>query len=70
MIIVAATASDRGASALGDRFVAKFHLSGGAADPVRTLFRQPPNSTGAITIAGIVVLLFSLLSHPGLTRTG
>lgn len=66
LIIVAATASERGENALGDRFVAKFHLSGDAADAVRTLFEQPPSSTGAITFAGVVLLFFSLLS---LTRS-
>jgi membrane protein len=66
LIVVAAAASKKGPTALADRMAARFHVTGASAESIRTLFERPPGATGAITIAGSVVLLFSLLS---LTRS-
>jgi membrane protein len=66
LIVVAAAASQRGPTALADRLAARFHVTGASAQAIRALFERPPGATGAITIAGSVVLLFSLLS---LTRS-
>jgi membrane protein len=66
LIVVAAAASRQGPTALADRMAARFHVTGASADAIRALFERPPGATGAITIAGSVVLLFSLLS---LTRS-
>jgi len=49
-------------SALADSLVVRFHLAGGAAQAVRTLFTRPPGTAGTLGIASLVVLLFSLLS--------
>ena len=66
LIVVAAAASRQGPTALADRMAARFHVTGSSAQAIRTLFERPPGATGSITIAGVVVLLFSLLS---LTRS-
>ena len=66
LIVVAAAASQQGPNALADRLVFRFHLNGSSADALRTLFERPPGATGAITLAGLAVMLFSLLS---LTRS-
>jgi hypothetical protein len=66
LIVVAAAASQKGPTALADRLAARFHVTGASAQSIRTLFERPPGATGAITIAGSVLLLFSLLS---LTRS-
>jgi membrane protein len=66
LIVVAAAASQQGPTALADRLANRFHVTGASAQSIRTLFERPPGATGAITIAGSVVLLFSLLS---LTRS-
>jgi membrane protein len=66
LIVVAAAASRQAPTALADRLAARFHVTGASAEAIRTLFERPPGATGAITIAGSVVLLFSLLS---LTRS-
>jgi membrane protein len=62
LIVVAAAASRQGSTALADRLAARFHVTGSSAQAIRTLFERPPGATGAITIAGVVVTLFSLLS--------
>jgi membrane protein len=51
---------------MADRLAARFHVTGASAQSIRTLFERPPGATGSITIAGLVVLVFSLLS---LTRS-
>jgi membrane protein len=66
LIVVAAAASEQGPTALADRLAERFHVTGASAQSVRTLFERPPGATGTITIAGLVVLMFSLLS---LTRS-
>jgi membrane protein len=66
LIVVAAVGSTKGPTALADRLAARFHVTGASAQAIRTLFERPPGATGSITIAGVVVLLFSLLS---LTRS-
>ena len=62
LIVVAAAASRQGPTALADRVAIRFHVTGSSAQAIRTLFERPPGATGAITIAGVVVTLFSLLS--------
>lgn len=49
-------------SAIADSLVRLFHLTGGAAQAVRTLFTRPPGSAGTLGLASFVVLLFSLLT--------
>jgi membrane protein len=66
MILLAASASRKSPTALADRLARRFHVSGASAESIRVLFERPPGSTGAFTLAGFVVLLFSLLS---LTRS-
>jgi membrane protein len=66
LIIVAAVSTGPGSATLSDRLVERFHLTGQAADAVRTLFSRPPTAGGAITLAGVVVLLAALVS---LTRS-
>ena len=66
LIVVAAAASRQGPTAMADRMAARFHVTGSSAQAIRALFERPPGATGSITIAGVVVLLFSLLS---LTRS-
>ena len=62
LIVVAAAASRQGPTAMADRMAARFHVTGASAEAIRTLFERPPGATGAITIAGVVVMVFSLLS--------
>lgn len=66
LIVLAAAASRQGPTAMADRLAARFHVTGASAQAIRTLFERPPGATGSITIAGLVVLVFSLLS---LTRS-
>jgi membrane protein len=66
LIVVAAAASRKGPTALADRLAERFHVTGASAQSVRTLFERPPGATGTITIAGLVVMVFSLMS---LTRS-
>jgi membrane protein len=62
LIVLAASAPRQGPTALADRLAARFHVTGASAQALRTLFERPPGATGTITIVGVVVLLFSLLS--------
>ena len=62
LIVIAAAASRQGPTALADRLADRFHVTGSSAQAIRTLFERPPGATGTITIAGLVVMLFSLLS--------
>jgi len=62
LIVVAAATSKQGPTAMADRLATRFHVTGASAQAIRTLFERPPGATGAITIAGVVVTLFSLLS--------
>lgn len=66
LIVVAAAASRSGPTALADRLNRRLHVTGSSAQAIRTLFERPPGATGTITIAGVAVLLFSLVS---LTRS-
>lgn len=59
LVVAAAFGSD---DALGERVATRFELTGGAREAVVTLFSRPPGMTGGITLLGIVVLLFSVLS--------
>lgn len=62
LILVSVIASSSAGGALPEQMVTRFHLSGDAADAMRTLFARPPESDGALTVIGAVVLLASLLS--------
>jgi len=66
LIVLSAAASRQSPTAMADRMAARFHVTGASAQSIRTLFERPPGATGSITIAGLVVLVFSLLS---LTRS-
>jgi uncharacterized membrane protein/uncharacterized BrkB/YihY/UPF0761 family membrane protein len=60
------TAGASGGGSAGDTFVERFRLSGTSAQAMRELFNRPPAGAGAMSLASLVVLLFSLLS---LTRS-
>jgi membrane protein len=66
LIIVAALASGRGPTAVADRLAARFHVTGDTAKAFRILFERPPGAVGTVTLVGVVLLVFSLLS---LTRS-
>lgn len=66
LLIVVSAASRKGSTALADSLIARFRVTGASAASIRALFERPPGATGAITLAGVAVLLFSLLS---LTRS-
>jgi membrane protein len=66
LILVAAATYRHGSAMVADRLARRFHVTGTSAQAFRTLFERPPGTTGAITVASLVVLLFSLLS---LTRS-
>jgi membrane protein len=66
LIVVSATAGKNGTSLVADRFNSRFRLTGSPAEALRTLFQRPPGATGTITLVGVLVLLFSLVS---LTRS-
>ena len=66
LIVVAAAAYRQSPTLVADRLAARFHVTGPSAEAVRVLFERPPGAAGTVTVAGLVVLLFSLLS---LTRS-
>jgi membrane protein len=66
LIVVAAAASRQSPTLVADRLVARFHVVGPSAQSFRLLFERPPGAAGVTTVAGLAVLLFSLLS---LTRS-
>src|SRR5437016_1863805 len=66
LIIMASLAGGGHGRSVGDDLVMRFRLTGDSADAMHSLFRHPPDSTGAISIFGLVILFFSLLS---LTRS-
>jgi membrane protein len=66
LIVVAAASRQEGTIVVADRLADRFHVTGASAQAIRTLFERPPGATGSITIAGLVVVVFSLLS---LTRS-
>ena len=62
-IVVASVATD--GDALATRLIARFHLTGSAADAVRTLFSRPPEATGTISLLGFAARdLLGLLADP------
>ncbi|HEU4426982.1 MAG TPA: YhjD/YihY/BrkB family envelope integrity protein [Pilimelia sp.] len=65
-IVVAAATRQSGSSIVADRLKQRFRLTGASAEALDSLFQRPPGATGAITLAGVVLLLVSLLS---LTRS-
>jgi membrane protein len=48
--------------ALPRRLIARFRLSGGAADAVQTLFARPPGATGTLSLLSALVMFSALLS--------
>jgi uncharacterized BrkB/YihY/UPF0761 family membrane protein len=66
LIVLSAVASQEDSTAVADRLAARFHVSGSSAEAIRILFERPPGATGTLTITGLVVLAFALLS---LTRS-
>jgi len=63
LLIVVSSLNPAGSSAgVGGRLVERFHLSGDAASAVQTLFSRPPDSEGALTVLGVVLLVLSGLS--------
>ena len=66
LIVVAAAASPKGPTAVADRLAERFRVTGTPAQAIRALFERPPGAVGSITVAGLVILGFSLLS---LTRS-
>jgi membrane protein len=60
IIVVASFSSDP--NVLGDRLISRLGLTGSAADAVQELFAQPPDTAGAVTAFGVLILFFSLLS--------
>ena len=59
LIVVSGLASS---TALANNLVDRFHLSGDAATSVRTLFTRPPDSTGTLTVVGVILLVYSTLA--------
>jgi membrane protein len=59
-IVVAAVASSD--DAIAQHLITRFHLTGTAAESVETLFSRPPGATGAITVLGFFLLLYSVVS--------
>ena len=66
LIVLSALGSQKDSTVVADRLAARFHVSGSSAEAIRILFERPPGATGTITITGLVVLAFALLS---LTRS-
>jgi membrane protein len=62
LIVVGAAARHNGSSVVADRLDRRFHLGGTSAQALRALFERPPGATGAVTVASVVVMLFSLIS--------
>jgi membrane protein len=66
LILVSAATRKNGSALVADRLNNRFRLTGAPAQALRTLFERPPGATGAVTVVGVVILLFSLTS---LTRS-
>lgn len=62
LIVVASLIPAGNRGDLGVTMVERFHLSGDAATAVRTLFSRPPDSAGAFTVVGAILLVVSALS--------
>jgi membrane protein len=62
LILVSVVTASSAGGVLPEQMVTRFHLSGDAADAMRTLFARPPDSEGALTVISAVVLFASLLS--------
>ena len=62
LIVVSTFASSEGGLQIADGINKRFHISGNAADAVRTLFAQPPDAAQTITIGGALLLVLSGLS--------
>ena len=62
LIVVSSLNPASNSAGLGGQLVERFHLTGEAASAVRTLFTRPPESEGALTLLGVVLLVVSGLS--------
>jgi membrane protein len=62
MIASAGLVGSRGGASLADNLVRRFRLDGGSADAVRVLFTQAPATLSTMSVAGLLVLLVSLLA--------
>jgi membrane protein len=58
LIIAAGT----GSHSVGDSLILRLRLSGDSAQAMRTLFDRPPDATGVMSVAGLVVLVSALFS--------
>lgn len=61
-IIVSAATGSNGSTMIADRLNSRFNLTGPPSAALTTLFQRPPGATGTVTVVGLVLLLFSLLS--------
>jgi uncharacterized BrkB/YihY/UPF0761 family membrane protein len=66
LILLSAATRKNGSALVADRLNSRFRLTGAPAQALRTLFERPPGATGAVTVVGVLILLFSLTS---LTRS-
>jgi membrane protein len=62
IIVVATLLSSSDGEVLAERINERFHLTGTAADAVRTLFERPPGAQSAIGVGSVVLLVVSGLS--------
>jgi membrane protein len=62
VILISAIGSSDGTSAVAERIVRSYHLTGDGASAVRSLFLRPTSSHGTLTGIGLLVLISSLLS--------
>ena len=62
LIVVSTAVSSEGGLRVANALNARFHISGNAADAVRTLFAQPPDAAQTISIGSALLLVLSSLS--------
>lgn len=62
LIVVSSLTPVSDSSGVGGQLVERFHLTDDAATAVRTLFARPPDSAGAVTVLGVVLIVVSGLS--------
>jgi len=68
LIVVATLVTRSDAIAAANFLIDKFALAGSTADAVRALFSRPPETTGGLSIIGLLVLLFSVNSFARLLQ--
>src|SRR4051794_3009955 len=66
LIILGAATGSNGSTLIADRLNSRFNLTGPPSEALATLFERPPGATGTVTLIGLLLLLFSLVS---LTRS-